>query len=325
MQKVTELENLQVHYYLSNNSHSMDAKILNKVESELLKIIEEVSKILDLEIYVETQALEEGGIVSVYRFIIKKENLAKVAVVGAFFAGIIGSTMSDVIADSIKTDPEMERLKKEKIELEIKKLKQDIANDSIENTHLVSDDRQIIVSEHKGDEIRIDKELIDSIAIYAGENNRVKISKSKFYEYLLKEGKVEKVSTQVLDENFKPKGTEKFVPRSDFKYFVIGKSEVEPDYRQDVVLEIVSPVLNTNRLNWKANHNGQTKTFRLKDDKFKNLIVNKNLSFSNGTKIICDVETKLTINNNGEISEKGKSIYNVTQIIYPDGVVVDVK
>lgn len=325
MQKVTELENLQVHYYLSNNSHSMDAKILNKVESELLKIIDEVSKILDLEIYVETQALEEGGIVSVYRFIIKKENLAKVAVVGAFFAGIIGSTMSDVIADSIKTDPEMERLKKEKIELEIKKLKQDIANDNIENTHLVSDDRQIIVSEHKGDEIRIDKELIDSIAIYAGENNRVKISKSKFYEYLLKEGKVEKVSTQVLDENFKPKGTEKFVPRPDFKYFVIGKSEVEPDYKQDVALEIVSPVLNTNRLNWKANHNGQTKTFRLKDDKFKNLIVNKNLSFSNGTKIICDVETKLTINNNGEISEKGKSIYNVTQIIYPDGVVVDVK
>ena len=50
MEKIIDTEILQVHYYLSNNSHSMDAKILNKVERELLKIVEEVSSILDLEL-----------------------------------------------------------------------------------------------------------------------------------------------------------------------------------------------------------------------------------------------------------------------------------
>ena len=78
MEKITDSEILQIHYYLSNNSHSMDAKILNKVEGELLKILEEVSDILGLEIYIETFALEEGGIKSIYKFVNKKNNTKKI-------------------------------------------------------------------------------------------------------------------------------------------------------------------------------------------------------------------------------------------------------
>lgn len=322
--EIKELDNLQIHYYLTEDSHSMDAKILNRVESELLKIAEQVSKILEIEIIIETKALEEGGIKSIYKFLVKKENLSKMAVVGAFFAGILSTILSDVIADKIKTDPEIEALKKQKIELEIKKLKQDITNDSIENIQHNSNIQNVSSANSLDGEIIVDKELIDSISLYLSENNRIKISKSKFYEYLLKEGKIEKVSTQVVDKNSKPKTKENFVPRSDFKFFIISQAEIEPSYDEDVILEIVSPVLKRNRLSWKAIYNNQNITFKLKDEEFKSLIVNKNLSFSSGTKIICDVETKLTMNNEGEISEAGKSVYNVSKIIYPDGQIVDI-
>ena len=57
MDQIKELEVLQLHYYLSEHSHSMDAKIYNNVESELLKVIDEVARILDLEISIEIQAL----------------------------------------------------------------------------------------------------------------------------------------------------------------------------------------------------------------------------------------------------------------------------
>lgn len=326
MQKINELDNLQVHYYLSDDSHSMDAKILNRVESELLKIVEEISRILDIEITIETQALEEGGIRSIYRFLTRRENKAKILIVGAFFAGIVGTVVSEVIADSINTDSEMEKLKREQVELQIKKLRLDIANDSLEKLHQRNDENMTasITTYNDGDEIKIDSELIDSISIYLGESNRVKIAKSKFYEYLLKEGKVEKVSTQVLDSNNKPKSAEKSVPRSDFKLFVINETIVEPDYKENITLEIVSPVLKRNRLSWKAIYDDKTVTFKLKDEDFKNMIVNKNLSFSNGTKIVCDVETKLKMNTNGDLVETGKSVYNVSKIIYPDGQVVDV-
>ena len=77
---VEKLGILQLHYYLAENLHSMDAKTYNKVETEFLKIVEETSKILDISISTEIQALEEGGIKAIYKFFCKKKN--KRALVG---------------------------------------------------------------------------------------------------------------------------------------------------------------------------------------------------------------------------------------------------
>lgn len=316
MEKITESEILQIHYYLRNNSHSMDAKILNKVEGELLKILEEVSDILGLEISIETFALEEGGIKSIYKFINKKKNRAKVIIVGSFLASILGSVISDVISNSINTDSETEIKKNQLLELQIKKLKQEFEKDSLDVLKVDSGNEEELV---------ITQELIDSLAIYISENNKVKISKSKFYTFLSKEAKIEKVSTQELNENFEPKSPEKIVPRSDFKYFIVKETLVEPEYKENVTLEIVSPVLKSNRMSWKAIYKNENITFKLKDDDFKNLIQNKNLSFSNGTKLICDIETKQKMDDDGQIRESGRSVYNVSQIIYTNGDIVDLK
>lgn len=312
MEKINELEILQLHYYLSKHSHSMDAKIYNKVESELLKIIDEVARILDLEISIEIQALEEGGIKAIYKFLNKKKNKRNIVIIGAFFAGIVGTIMSDVISERIKSNPEMEKLKKEKIELEIKKLKKDLGSD-----------KELDFLENKHEEIIINKEFIDSLAIYISEINKVKISKSKFYEFLLKEGKVEKISTQELDSNFKPKSIEKIVTRKDFRLFVINQAEIDSDYKYNVELEIISPVLKRSKLNWRALLNGEQITFSLKDENFKNLIANKSLQFSNGTKIVCELETKQKMDDEGKISPSGRMVYNVTKIIYTDGITID--
>jgi len=316
MEKNTDSEILQVHYYLSNNSHSMDAKILNKVEGELLKILEEVSNILGLEIYVETFALEEGGIKSIYKFINKKKNRAKIIVVGSFLGSILGSVISDVISNSINTDSETEKKKNEFLELQIKKLKQDFEKDSLE---ALKPNLEI------EEEFVVTQELIDSLAIYISENNKIKLSKSKFYTFLSKEAKVEKVSTQELNQNFEPKSIEKIVPRSDFNLFIVKETVVEPEYKENITLEIVSPVLKRNRMSWKAIYNNQNITFKLKDEDFKNLILNKNLSFSNGTKLICDIETQQKMNDDGQIKESTRSVYNVSRIIYTNGDIVDLK
>lgn len=312
MEEIDGLEILQLHYFLSEHSHSMDAKIYNKVETELLKIFDEVARVLNLEISIEIQALEEGGLRAIYTFLNKKKNRRKIVIIGSFFAGIVGTILADVISDKIKSDPEMEKLKKEKIELEIQKLKKEL-----------SSDKELEFPENKEEEIVINKEFVDSLAIYISEINKVKISKSKFYGYLLKEGKVEKISTQELDINFKPKSIEKFVPRKDFNLFVINQAEIDSEYKYEVELEIVSPVLKRSKLNWKAIYNGEQITFSLKDENFKNLITNKNLQFSNGTKIVCELETKRKMNDDGEILTAGRMVYNVTKIIYPDGLKID--
>ena len=126
-----------------------------------------------------------------------------------------------------------------------------------------------------------------------------------------------------MNENYEPISQEKIVPRKDFKYFIIKEAEIESDYQYNIELEIVSPVLKRSRLNWRALYNGEQITFTLKDENFRNLITNKNLQFSNGTKIVCELETKQKMNDEGEILTAGRAVYNVTKIIYADGTKVD--
>ena len=301
---VEKLGILQLHYYLAENLHSMDAKTYNKVETEFLKIVEEVSKILDINVSTEIQALEEGGIKAIYKFFLKKKNKRTLKLVMSYFAGIVSVVIADVISDEIKSNPEYEKLEMEKIRLEVEKLKKELKEDKEQ--------------EEKN------KELIDSMAIYISEANKIKLSKSKLYDSLQKERRIEKFSVQELDFNFKPKSKENFVPRKDFEKFIINDIIVDSDYKYDVTLEIISPVLNQSKYSWRALYEDKVILFNLKDDSFKNDIIRKGLQFSNGTKLVCELDIKQKINDEGEIVPSKYLVYNVSQIIYTDGITVDV-
>ncbi|NJB84191.1 hypothetical protein [Wenyingzhuangia aestuarii] len=315
MIKDNELEFLQFHYYLNNEEHSMDARIHNKVESHLIKIIEEISFNLGIEFSIEVQALEEGGVISNYKL--------KKALIGGslYLSGILTTVLGSTIAHKINSDSEMDNLLKkqaiahteheiaeterakaetEKIRLEIQKLKNE-----------------------KNKELEISQDSIKLISLHIASQNKVIITKSNLFRHLSQESKVDKISTQSLNKDFQPIKEEKIIKRSDFIKHIVNDVKVDAKYESQIELEIVSPVLLNNRMNWKAIYNDELITFSLKDKQFRNLIVSKNLQFSTGTKLLCDLEIKRKINHKGEIVNMGKSVYSVTQIIYTDGDVID--
>ncbi|MFB9053122.1 hypothetical protein ACFFVB_08510 [Formosa undariae] len=303
---VSNPELLQIHYYLEENSHSMNALILNKAEDEILKIFDEISTTLGVQIVTETQALEEGGIKAIYKFLVKNKSREKAVVIGIFLANIAGTVISDVVSENIKTDAEFEQLKKEKITLEIEKLKNELAET---NENYIYDENS---------------QLIKDVSIYISEKNKVKISKSNFYKNIKKESKIQKVSTQRLNYQYQPISSEKIVSRQDFEDFIIDEASIEDDYQEQTTIEIVSPVLTENKSKWKAIYNDKDISFTLKDKNFKKMIASKNLSFSNGTKIICDLETRQKMNSEGDIIIGARSVYSVSAIIYSDGTKVDI-
>ena len=169
-----------------------------------------------------------------------------------------------------------------------------------------------------------DSTTIEEISNYISERNKVKIYKSNFYRNVKNETKVLKVSTQLIDENQKPITKEQFIVRKEFQDLIIDNYQIEDDYKEQITMEIVSPVLQGNSLRWKAILNGEVITFNMRDKKFKDLILTRNLKFSNGTKIICDLETKRKMNKEGDIILGAKSVYSVTAILYSDGTIVDI-
>lgn len=288
---------LQIHYFLKDELHSVDAFLNNKAEYELLRIFKEVTSILELEgeLQFETIAIEEGGIKAFYKLISKKKNKRKIKNALLYLAGILSVIISDVVSDQIKTDHEYEKLKKEEIQLRIEQLKRDL-----ENEETSEEDKTLI---------------IQNLSVFIAETNKVKIFKSNFYTTLLKEEKIEQVSTQRLNENLEPISNENIVPRKDFDKFILHSVDIDPDFKKSAIIEIVSPVLKKGNMKWKGIYDGKPISFYMRDGEFLTSVMNKEISFSNGTSILADIEFEQKMNDDGDIEIGTISIFNVTDVL----------
>jgi hypothetical protein len=302
---------IELHYYLKQHGHAIDAKTLNKAEAEVLKIIEDVAEQLDIPVQTNILPRKEGGLEAFYEFITQPKNAAAFAAVATpaavFFGKIISKVLSDVIADWIKTDKEMADLKKDQLRLQNQEIKKRL--------------EAMEVNELESPEVQKD---LDKLAINLAESNKVKIAKSNFYKRLSSEDKVIKFSTRVVNSDLEPLSQENAVPRLDFKKFIIDEAKIEPNYENDKEIPIVSPVLKNSKAYWRGVIKEKEKTFAMKDKRFQRDVVSRKYSFENGSILVCDLETKLSIDQEGNIKEKGYAVYNVTQVIYPTGEIIDV-
>ena len=242
----------------------------------------------------ETIAIEEGWIKSFYKLISKKKNKRKIKNALLYLAGILSVIISDVVSDQIKTDHEYEKLKKEEIRLRIEKLKRDL-----EDEETAEEDKTLI---------------IQNLSVFIAKTNKVKLFKSNFYSTLPKEEKIEQVSTQRLSENLEPITKENIVPRKDFDKFILHSVDIDPDFRESEIIEIVSSVLKKRNMKWKGIYNEKPISFYMRDGEFLTSVINKEISFSNGTSIIADIELEQKMNDDGDIEIGTISIFNVTDV-----------
>lgn len=59
-------QNFQIHYYFDDNSHSMNAFVRNAMEKELLNLISEVGKTLNIDMQIDSEVKKEGGLIDTF-------------------------------------------------------------------------------------------------------------------------------------------------------------------------------------------------------------------------------------------------------------------
>ena len=178
MHKTTKLE---LHYYLSGASHSMDARVRNNCESEILAIVEHVSEELQFPVSIEVEALREGGIKDVLSFFGNdKQNLI-----------LFSSLLTCVFAFQAIPDRELIELQKEELRLSITQLQQQLRkNENVEKP-------------------------IKNIAELISHQPKIIARKSEFYKSAQKEIKVKRVGFTALDYNENPAFPEQNVERKN--------------------------------------------------------------------------------------------------------------
>ncbi|WP_216688438.1 hypothetical protein [Hymenobacter siberiensis] len=139
---LSDASTLQVHYFFDDDSHSMDANVLNKCDYEVLSIIKELANVFSIDIIVETEPIGEGGIKKWLK-IISKEGDAKAPIITPVIVAILISILSNPIGkvgeklvEKVFEDTELAELQKEKLRNEIRILKEnqgDVRIDSLAN------------------------------------------------------------------------------------------------------------------------------------------------------------------------------------------------
>ena len=64
------IQKFELHYYLKDNSHSMNAFVRNKAEKDFLEAVKRIGDLLDSELKIETEAYQEGGLIEILAIVL---------------------------------------------------------------------------------------------------------------------------------------------------------------------------------------------------------------------------------------------------------------
>jgi hypothetical protein len=280
-------QKFEIHYYLLNKSHSMNALIKNKCEAEFLAVAIEIAEILGVELVWESQALEEGGIREIWTAI--GSNNSQIALIVSVLA-LIWSMVPLTDQELVELQKEDMRLSIEEKRLEIEKLKKEL--------------------EKEGPT----KEAHKSASKIANNSYKVVTRRSNFYKSISGCEKVYQVGFSSLNgENRYVE--ECIVKSSDFRKFIVTSNELKPLEDKSARIEIVSPVLKEGKAKWKGIYAGEHINFTMNDREFKSAVLSRQISFKNGSEIVCILFIYKKIDELGDIATSGYSVEVVLENI----------
>jgi hypothetical protein len=278
---------LEIHYWFGDKSHSMDASVLNRCDYEILGILKEISSVLSVNIEIETEPLGEGGLIKWLKVTSKGEKknatITTAVIVSLVTALLVTpiAKISENLINKIFEDTELKELEKEKIKLEVLKLKQETSSQLINNSLL-------------------------------------KKKKSNFYQTLDKYPKVKKVSYNITNEEKTVKSKERFIEKNEFKKYILTSDDLEPIDNEEAIIEIISPVLKKGKYKWTGYYKDEPISFNMKSNEFKTLVQNGGIEFKNGSSINCFLTIRKKINNEGLETTVGYDVIRVNQYFEND-------
>jgi len=268
----------------------MDAIIQNKCEYELIGIIQELGNILKIELVIETEPIGEGGLRRWFKVITNQENKnasISTAVLVALLTLILITPLTEITEQIIEgwfEDKELNELEKEKLRLEIRKLK------------------------------REEFDAMNEIDV----NNLLKKKRSNFYERLEQYPKVDSVSYKNWDDKHQNETKDEIIPRNQFGHFVLSTDEISPIEDPNAIIEIISPVLKKGKYKWTGYYMGEPISFNMKSKEFRSLIQAGKVEFKNGSSIECNLLIKCKVNIEGIVIKYGYEVARVNRYFEND-------
>lgn len=297
---MTALERFQIHYYLANESHAIDAFVRNKCEAELLAILQEVCVIVGASIKVETIPSGEGGLREYWKILGDNgPQISATFTILTFVLGVITAGLSRFPLADLEKDAREKSI--QELTIEEKKL-------GIEEKRLALEKLRKEVKEGS-----VTPETLESAAKAVEHNLKIQSRRSNFYKQLNNYERVTAVGFSALDSGNKEVISERTVPRSEFSKYVLLDNSLPTETVEPATIEIVAPVLREGNYKWKGIYEGDPISFSMTDADFKNSVHQEQVAFQHGSCIKCVLHIYRKVNEVGEVEVTGYSVITVLE------------
>lgn len=274
---------LALHYHLRGGTHMMNALVRNKCEAEALAVCAHIAANLGISLEIESGPFAEGGLREVWRLM--GQNSPQLSLLLAVIV-LIFSRVPVVDSETDAMSKELAKLSIEEKKLQIEKLKRELHQDT---------SREI--------------EPAKAAQIMEGDA-RVVARRSNFYRQLIDYENVAAVGfTLIVDTHSAP--PEETVQRNDFAKFVFRTDKLPTEIVNGAIVEIVAPVLKEGNYQWKGRYLGQSISFAMLDHDFKADVLQRRVSFQNGSAIECVLHIHRRFDEVGNIEVTGYSVATV--------------
>ena len=284
---IEETNTLEIHFYRNDKKHIIDAFLRNECEKELLNVIKIICADLNIDTSIICEIPENGGFKEFWKFLGKHSPqltlLLSVIILIYSRIPVENSKLTKLQIENLELDNELKRKELENISNYV-------------NTDSIS------------------KEIVEKVVIYFENDFKIQLHKSNFYKKLLTEKEISNISFTGLNENKKTTIPEKTVDRVLFNSFIVNSSEFPPLIDEEAEIDIISPVLKSGNFHWKGYYNNKIISFQMKDEEFKNSVLNNSIDFNNETAIKCVLQQNRKIDDTGKIYITYNKVITVLEV-----------
>ena len=214
-----------IHYYLNDDSHSMNAFVRNAMEKDFLSIVNTISSSLNLKIELESRAAKEGGFIEILDII------EAYPVSSAIIVSSAGYVIKRFLEYRLTGAYKKNKLENEKLELEILKLKKESAG--IDENQL----EQKLARPISNYYAKIEKyEKIRAVGFGNEVNNEYVVQRDEFRDFILIDDKEEEVDDDASIEIISPVLKEgRYKWRGIYKNESIEFSMGDSKFKNDII------------------------------------------------------------------------------------------
>ena len=296
--KRLEAKTLEIHYYLNDGSHAIDAKAFYACQQELVGLIEFIAKQLNAHTQIKTTAeKKEGGVIEFLEFI--SENIGVLPLLGAYIGGLVSPGLKEIVkqrlvhwnTESMKSDEEkyLEQLRRQEEELKLKKS---------------------IASLKESDQQKISNEKTEKA---------IQKRRSRFYTSAKSVENIDRIEFGLkADPSSDSYAWRIGVGRNEFDDYINLSTEINPIDDLEAQIEVVAPVLKKGNIKWKGIYEKNEISFKILDRDFLEDVLKRQVTFSNGSTLHCVLQIEQEIDIEGEIKPTCYNVLEVTGVSITD-------